>query len=251
MNLRIGRYVFSPNWVASATTVILLPCLIGLGFWQLSRAHEKRELMGQAEQGRQQLLEFTANNEPPLSRYQHVRVMGRYDTTRQILLDNMPSTDPAQSGRPGYRVLTPLIIDSQGQDTIVLIDRGWVSGIGNRQQLPVIDVDTQLREVRGLLDDLPQPGVRAGDAGINTDHWPQRLNYPKAEELKLLYGERLASRIILLDADQPEGYARFWSINFGFTPERHIGYAVQWFGLALTLVTIYIVVNLKRSTTGK
>lgn len=232
-------------------TAILLPCLLSLGFWQLSRAQEKQVLMTQAEQGRQQLLEFNANNEPQLSRYQHVRVMGRYDTTRQILLDNMPSTDPTQSGRPGYRVLTPLIIDSQDKNSIVLVDRGWVSGVGNRQQFPVIEVDTQLREVRGLLDDLPQPGFRAGDAGINTDHWPQRLNYPKAEELKLLYGERLASRIILLDADQPEGYARFWSINFGFTPERHIGYAVQWLGLALTLVTIYILVNLKRIATGK
>lgn len=246
VNLRIGRYVFTPSWVASAVTLILLPCLIGLGSWQLSRAQEKRLLMTQAEQGRQQLLELTANNEPQWSRYQHVKVFGRYDTTRQILLDNMPSTDPTQSGRPGYRVLTPLIIDGQENGAIVLVDRGWVSGISNRQQLPIIDVDTQPREVRGLLDDLPQPGVRAGDAGIKIDQWPQRLNYPKADELKLLYGERLASRIILLDADQPEGYARFWAINFGFTPERHIGYAVQWFGLALTLFTIYIVVNLKR-----
>jgi len=28
---------------------------------------------------------------------------------------------------------------------------------------------------------------------------------------------------------------------------RHIGYAVQWFALALTLAIIYVVVNLRRT----
>jgi surfeit locus 1 family protein len=108
-------------------------------------------------------------------------------------------------------------------------------------------VDTQPREVRGLLDELPQPGIRAGDAGINKSTWPQLLNYPKADELKLLYSDQLLSPTILLDADQPDGYARFWSIDLGFIPERHIGYAIQWFGLALTLLIIYVAVNLKRA----
>jgi cytochrome oxidase assembly protein ShyY1 len=31
-----------------------------------------------------------------------------------------------------------------------------------------------------------------------------------------------------------------------FGPERHLGYAVQWFALALTLVVIWIVVNWRK-----
>jgi surfeit locus 1 family protein len=32
----------------------------------------------------------------------------------------------------------------------------------------------------------------------------------------------------------------------GFPPMRHIGYAVQWFALALTLFVIYVVTNTRR-----
>ena len=246
MKLSIGRYIFSPSWFASVVTLVLLPGLISLGFWQLSRAQEKRILMNQAEQGRQQLLELSTDNASQMSRYQHVSVTGRYDSSRQILLDNMTSTDPANSGRPGYRVLTPLMIGSEVNNAIILVDRGWVSARTDRKQLPMINVGTQSREVQGLLDELPRPGVRAGDAGIDLNQWPQLLNYPKVEELKLLYGDKLIPQIVLLDADELDGYARFWSIDLGFTPERHIGYAVQWFALALTLLVIYIVVNVKR-----
>ena len=246
MNLRIGSRVFAPGWAASLITLALLPGLISLGFWQLRRAQEKRDLMMQAEQGRQQLLSLNVASIDRANRYQHVSVKGHYDNAHQILLDNMPSTDPPRQGQPGFRVLTPLILDTAANQSIILVDRGWVSLMADRKQLPQITVDQQQREVRGLLDELPQPGVRAGDAGIKDNSWPQVLNYPKADELKRLYGDGLATHIILLDADLADGYERTWQINLGFTPERHIAYAVQWFGLAITLLIIYVVVNMKR-----
>jgi surfeit locus 1 family protein len=51
---------------------------------------------------------------------------------------------------------------------------------------------------------------------------------------------------VLLDAGEPDGYLRQWQAP-GFPPIHHIGYAVQWFGLALTLFVIYIVTNLRES----
>lgn len=246
MNLRICSYVFAPSWAATLITLALLPGLVSLGWWQLQRAEQKRALMVQAQQGKQQLVNIQSEGFERLPRYQHVSVKGYYDDTRQIFLDNMPSTDPSRPGQPGYRVLTPFVVDDQGNTALVLVDRGWVRGATDRKQLPIVNVGSQLREIRGLIDNLPQPGVRAGDAGIKNGVWPQVLNYPKVQELRAIYGDLLFARIILLDPDQAEGYSRFWSIDLGFTPERHVGYAVQWFGLALTLLIIYIVVNLKR-----
>jgi surfeit locus 1 family protein len=234
--------VFAPGWAASLLTLALLPGLLSLGYWQLQRAAAKRNLMFQAQQGRQQLLDLNAANAAQLNRYQHVRVQGHYDNARQILLDNMPSNNAATAGQPGYRVLTPLQLDDAHW---LLVARGWIA-LADRQQLPVITVDEQRRELSGLLDELPQPGVRAGNAGLNNT-WPQRLNYPNATELQSLYGPGLLPRIVLLDADQADGYERLWPINLGFTPERHVAYAVQWFGLAATLLIIYVVVNLKRA----
>jgi surfeit locus 1 family protein len=88
--------------------------------------------------------------------------------------------------------------------------------------------------------------VRAGDAGVQAGVWPQRLNYPTLPELTQLYGPALQSRIVLLDAEAADGFERLWQIELGFGPERHMGYAVQWFGMALTVFIIFIVVNLKR-----
>jgi len=66
------------------------------------------------------------------------------------------------------------------------------------------------------------------------------------EELAQHLQRELAPVSVLLDAGAEDGYLRRWRpIEFG--PDRHIGYAVQWFALALTLLIIYIVVNFRRS----
>lgn len=234
--------MFAPSWFAGLLTVVAVAGLTSLGLWQLRRADEKRALMTQAEQGHAQTLPLNSATATQLPRYQHVSVVGSYDAAHQLLLDNMPSSQ----GQPGYRVLTPFKLDDQ---SLVLVDRGWVAMGANRQQRPSIDVGVQPRELTGMLDELPRPGVRAGDAGIQMQQWPQLLNYPTWPELQQLYGPGLQSRIVLLDAVAADGFERVWQINLGFSPERHIGYAVQWFGMALAALIIFVVVNLKRSET--
>lgn len=240
MQLRFGTRIFRPGLAATVATLVLLPLLINLGFWQLNRAAEKRALMAEAATGKQTTLLLQSATAAQLKRYQHVQVQGRFDSQHQVLLDNMP----AKTGQPGYRVLTPLLLEDQ---SIVLVDRGWLALGVNRNQLPQIAVAEEPRTLTGILDVLPQPGVRAGNAGIAPDRWPQVLNYPRYAELRQLYGSRLQERLVLLDADAPDGFERAWQINIGFGPERHVAYAVQWFALAAALLIIYLVVNLKRS----
>jgi len=72
--------------------------------------------------------------------------------------------------------------------------------------------------------------------------------FPSHAELAQLLGESSwtkATDLVLLDAAQPDGYVRDWGPP-GFPPMRHLGYAVQWFALALTLFVIYVVTNLRR-----
>lgn len=223
-------------------TLLVTPTLCSLGFWQLRRAHEKLELMAQAEQGRAQVVPLTADNAATLNRYQRVSVSGHYDSAHQVLLDNMPSS----RGEPGYRVLTPLLLVDQ---SIVLVDRGWIAMGHNRAQRPAIEVATQPRQLEGTLDELPRPGVRAGEAGIQSNAWPQLLNYPNYQDLQQLYGRALQARIVLLDPNAGDGFERIWQIDVGFGPERHVAYAVQWFGMALTVVIIFVAVNLRRIET--
>jgi surfeit locus 1 family protein len=241
VTLRIGSRIFSPSWFSVVLTLALLPVFIKLGLWQLHRAEEKRALMQAAAAGRQHTLVYTSSAAASLPRYQQVSVTGRYLPHMQMLLDNMPSSQ----GQPGYRVWTPLMM-ADGQ--IIVIDRGWLPLGATRQQLPDVSVGDAPRTVVGLLDELPRPGTRAGDAGIVQDRWPQVLNYPTLNELQSLFSASLASRILLLNTDQADGYERKWQIDLGFTPERHVAYAAQWFGFAVTLLVIFFVVNLKRPT---
>ena len=73
-------------------------------------------------------------------------------------------------------------------------------------------------------------------------------NFPTHAEIAQLLRETSwspAAELVLLDAGEPDGYLRQWQAP-GFPPMRHVAYAVQWFGLALTLAVIYVVTNLRR-----
>jgi surfeit locus 1 family protein len=75
------------------------------------------------------------------------------------------------------------------------------------------------------------------------------LNFPTLQELQSLYGTTLLPRMVLLDESEPDGFVRDWTARYSVTefgPEKHIGYAVQWFGMALALLVIYIVLGLRQ-----
>ena len=50
---------------------------------------------------------------------------------------------------------------------------------------------------------------------------------------------------MLLDPGAPDGFERDWRPALGFGPERHLGYAVQWFAFALVAVVMLIALNLR------
>ena len=234
--------LFRPTVAGTLAVLLLLPGLLLLGTWQLHRADEKRDWQARLQRGAATTQLLTADNAGTLPSLQQITVQGRYDGARQVLLDNMPAP---QSGQPGYSVLTPL---RTGDGHLVLVNRGWVALGRTRAALPDIAVDSNERSVRGLIADPPRPGMRMGHAAAAAT-WPQVLNFPTMEQLRALYGARLLPRIVLLDIAEPDGLLRDWSHVGGdrFGPERHLAYAVQWFGLALTLAVIYLVLGYKRA----
>jgi surfeit locus 1 family protein len=242
MSLRIGRREFAPRaWAVAATLVVVAAC-VALGGWQLRRGEEKQALVAAFASGTAASVDLQdAVRVDGLPRYQHVRATGTYDTTRQVLIDNMPS----QAGKPGYRVLTPFRRD--GSDTLLLVDRGWVPLGTSRSVLPAVSVSPGHRTVSGRLDTLPEPGVRVGEAGVQGDRgWPRVLNFPRQQDVEQVLGERVEARIMLLDPAAPDGFERVWRPAMRFGPERHLGYAIQWFALALTVLVAFVALSLRR-----
>lgn len=227
-------------------TVAAIGVFVSLGTWQLDRAREKRTLVASFQRGADSTVELGAGVEfDALPRYQHVRAAGQYLPERQVLIDNMPS----QAGRPGYRVLTPLRV--AGSDRLLLVDRGWVPLGASRDTLPDVRVSTAARSVWGRLDVPPAPGVRVGEAGVAGDAgWPRVLNFPREADFERALGEPVEGRILLLDPAAPDGYERAWRPALQFGPERHYGYAVQWFAFAAVALILFIALNLRRIDAG-
>ncbi|MDH5276097.1 MAG: SURF1 family protein [Gammaproteobacteria bacterium] len=234
------------RWQAPWWGVVLLLVGVGIGtsagFWQLDRAGEMRELTAQFAAGSKvaALGRLIRNDESATLRYQTLQLDGHYDSEHQVLLDGM-----SYQGRPGYQVLTPLITPA-GE---VLVNRGWIPAHGDRSMLPDIRVSAAPREVFGRVERLPRPGLRlAGDPPAPDAAWPRRLLFPTSAEIAAQIGTArsivLRDYQLLLDKDDPDGYVRDWQPG-GMDPARHLGYAVQWFGLALTVTVIYCVLMLR------
>jgi len=205
-----------------------------LGNWQLGRAGEKRLLERNFSAGGPAIEYRRLPRDAP--RFQRVGLSGRYDPDHQFLLDNRSHESVA-----GVEVLTPLLLDD---GRAVLVNRGWLPYGRTRQDLPAVVVDGDKRAVVGRIDDLPRPGIwlEAPPAA----GWPRLVQYPTMPELSEALGRELEPRQVLLDPGVPDGYVRNWTVP-GTTPDRNLGYAVQWFALAALAGAIWFVVSLRKA----
>jgi surfeit locus 1 family protein len=240
VSIQVGNRSFEPRLFTTLLAIGLFAMLVALGRWQLHRAAEKRTLFDSfaAAGVAAQPIDLRSAKVP---RYSYVAAVGSYDATRQVLIDNM-----VEGERAGYFVITPFALQAGGW---VLVNRGWVPLGSTRADRPAIPVGGNVRTIRGRADNLPSPGIRMGVPAPLAPPYPVVAAYPTRAEVAQLLKESnwlSATDVILLDADQPDGYVRNWAPP-GFPPMRHIGYAVQWFGLALALGVIYVVTNFRRT----
>ena len=238
--MRIGSLDFRPALWPTVVTVVLFALLLGLGFWQLDRADQKKALISQygGEQARTVLrLDADLKSTTGLN-YRSATVTGHYDTRHQLLLDNR-----THAGRVGYQVLTPLLMGDSG--VAVLVNRGWIPLVQSRDILPDIPVPEHQRKITGRIK-IPSKKVFMLGKDDPRKGWPWRIQQIHFDTLSAELGRPLLPVILLLDAGEPDGYVRDWKPMVGFGPERNIGYAVQWFGLAITLLIIYLVVNTRK-----
>ncbi len=229
-----------PPWWATLGAGLLGALFIAAGFWQLTRAAEKRALL-QAFDNAAAAHPLPAPPDDGAAaalRYRWIRATGRYDASHQVLLDAR-----IRDGRAGYEVLTPLLT---GTDAI-LVNRGWVAASPDRDRLPEIGIGAGEITVQGLLDELPRPALVLEQASDPQNaSWPRRMLYPTARDIGAALGYPVRDYQLLLDPDAAGGFHREWRPAL-LTPRQHLGYAVQWFALAATVVVIYAVLGFRRA----
>ncbi len=212
---------------------------LSLGTWQLRRAEQRAASFERfSEAGERPALSAPIGGEDfEQHRYRWLELRGQYLSSRQILLDSI-----THEGRAGYHVLTPF--RSAGDASWLLVNRGWVPADPERRQLPEVDVGEATRVVRARIDALPRPGLTFDDPGEPGNGWPQVVLFPTFDDLEVRLGHALRPYQLLLSPEAPDGYVRAWRPR-SMTPERHIGYAIQWFSFAGVLAVMGVVLGLR------
>lgn len=234
-----------PSWAMAIATAAGVFFLCSLGVWQLQRAEEKKQIH-QANESRKNIppqeLNFPITDLVNM-RFQRVRVQGRFISSRQFILDNR-----YLNRQVGFNILTPF--ELHNSDKVVLVDRGWLPLKGPREELPTIDVDENLRTLVGMVYVPYGKAFSLGEIDDGTNAWPRLIQYLDFKELSMRLEHELVPLTLRMDAKQVDTYEAEWII-YASSPKRNLGYAVQWFAMALTLLIIFIVMHLPKSTKDK
>jgi len=210
--------------------IIFVPITISLGFWQLDRAQEKKEIIANYDK----LLTsepISLNTKSTYKNWQPVTTMGRFKDT-VIFEDNA-----ILSGRAGFKIYH---LFENGDGSYVFVHRGFIERNMIKNNLPLIDTPTGKQSIKGSIlikqDNSFVQDIEESDARIIQEFDIERL----INKFPILKDRYLHPFLFNLDIrDKNKFLAIEKPVNMAAS--KHIGYAIQWFGLciALIILTIY------------
>ena len=199
--------------------------LCALGAWQVRRLHWKNDLLARIEASeRAPPAPLGAAAEP----YSKVVATGRFDHAREALLGV-----EVRGATLGAHLLTPLL--RAGGHPPLLVDRGWVP----------LERDRPLDRPEGevaVTGFVREAGRR--DWLSPTDDAPGRRFYvfdPKAigAALRLPAAPAPFGLVALVPADAKRSLPEA-ARAMPRPDNRHLGYAITWYGLAVSLVAVLV-----------
>jgi surfeit locus 1 family protein len=246
MQIASREISFTPSLLPTLAALIAVSLTLYLAIWQQGRAAEKRTLQA----------EYSARTQAPpvvLSsdlrkienvsdyRYRFAAARGEWQGANQIFIDNKFS----DGGAVGYHVITPLKIADN--NAVVLVNRGWVARSPSYPVLPAVDTPAGEVEVQGQLI-IPSKRFLELTANATEGNVWQNLTierYQQAMKIDVLPWILLASKIsppstgLALQSERPDAGV-----------EKHVEYMLTWYSLALTVVALWIGLNLRVQRTG-
>lgn len=218
--------------------------LCGLGVWQVQRLAWKTELIAAIEAGVQAEPVSLADLEAGIEHGYHVdwlrvRATGRFrhDLERHVY--------SLRDGRAGFQVVTPL----QTADGLAIwVDRGFVpEALKNPATRSAGQIPGEV-EVTGLArvhDGRPGWFAPENDPRNNVWLWWDLAAMTRSAEPPVS-GAVLPVALELQGPAPPGGHPLPTQRSSLDIPNRHLGYAITWFGLALCLAGVYIAVLIAR-----
>lgn len=216
----------------SAAALVGVVVLVGLGTWQLQRLSWKEALI---ERIATRLDAAPVELEAALKRqaagedvnFLKVKLRGTYDHSKAQYFYTL------KKGQLGWRALTPLSPETGGAP--VLIDRGFLPDA--EKPLPAQTGAEPVEVVGALRFDYLSQELFTPDNNPGTNSW-YWFDLPALQQATGLTG--LRPMVVQLDTSDHSGP---WPAAAALSPNlsnKHFGYALTWFGLAITLLGVYI-----------
>ncbi|MHA5053084.1 SURF1 family cytochrome oxidase biogenesis protein [Streptomyces sp. SD15] len=222
------RFLLSRQWVIlTLVTLLLIPTMIRLGFWQLHRHEHKvalNEVISQslaADPVPAESLTAPGQHVEHEDLYRRVTAKGTFDTADEVVVRRRTNAD----GEVGYHVLTPFVLDD---GRVLIVNRGWIPSNGSQTAFPKIPAPTKGEiTVTGRL----MPDQTTGDSGIkNIQGLPDRqVMLINSEQQAKSLGKQVLGGYIEQTSPEPKGD----SPELIRDPEHndigpHMAYAIQW-----------------------
>ncbi|QYM69062.1 SURF1 family protein [Pseudomonas sp. So3.2b] len=221
---------FRPGIAPTLVVLVLLPLMVFLGFWQLSRGQEKQALLqSYAERRAAQPLSVAQLAAVADPAFRRVQLRGEFDAGHSVLLDNR-----MRDGKAGVELLQPF--HDQTSDQWLLLNRGWLPW-PDRRTPPAFTTPDQPLNINAWVYVAPGETFQL-HADPAAAQWPRLLTalHPQALWAEL---ERSGFAFELRAEAGPATYETQWPV-VAMGPEKHVGYAVQWFAMALALLGLYL-----------
>lgn len=239
----LGPRRFRPSLWMTLASLVTLAALITLGTWQWQRLEWKTALINRIE------TRLDADpvplppsiDDPEAWDYRPVSVTGTFLHDRELHLGPRTMQQPNGTNRTGVHVLTPLR-RSDGQGT-VLVDRGFVPD----------DLRDAVRRAEGQV-----PGevtIRGIARTPDSPNWLQPENRPAENfwfwtdlpAMAVAAGvQELAPVVVQADNTPNPGGWPLGGRTVVNLPNNHLSYVITWYGLALTLVGVWIAASFRR-----
>jgi surfeit locus 1 family protein len=220
---------FYPRFFLLCLMFFILFCLLGI--WQIHRYYYKKSLLVsyQACATASPKVFSEVIKQKGNLQFLPVSVDGNYMTTLTVLM-------PTQyQGQEGFEILTPMKLSNDKK--LLLVDRGWIAKAQD-QRLPKIAVVTGRQHITGYIK-YNEYRFILGSNILSENIVPMVVQRIDIDEMCNVTHHDFYPFMLRLNPKEPNGFVRDWSIAT-IVPERHLAYALQWFGLAVVVVIGYI-----------
>lgn len=230
---------FQFNWKVTTFFVVFLVTFLRLGLWQLDREDEKRSLIAERETKLQQAP--TSASDIGLAgdlRGVPIRLDGVFNEGITLLRDNV-----VLNGKVGFEV-HQLFEDVSGRR--FLVNRGFVP-MGRTRQDPVVipAPDKGRHSLTGIVYPSMAAPMALENIDAGADGYPVIVQQVRTDWLTERLGDEVYPFVIRLNEEQPGALPRYWPDTV-IPPEKHFGYAIQWFSMALAILIAWLFFSFRK-----